>query len=104
MIRKPTEKEFRESVAVMALRETKRTAVKSGNGLGQALRVVARLWLYGTFWFAVLAAAIPAMLSGRFFGGFVLIVGAYVFQVVFQKVAAKTSTAGVHRLKYEPNR
>ena len=85
MIRKPTEKDFKAGVAVTALLETKRTAVESGNGLRQGVQGIARLWVYGMFWFAILTAAIPVLFSGSFFGALILIGVAYAFQLVFRK-------------------
>jgi uncharacterized membrane protein YphA (DoxX/SURF4 family) len=74
MIRKPTEKDFKESTAVTVARESKRTAVEASIGIGRGFQSVARMWAKGIYWFAILATAIPAILSGRIEGGLFLIV------------------------------
>ena len=85
MIRKPTERDFKEGTAVHVLRETKRTAVESRKGLGSGLRNVSRSYLYGIFWFGILTAAIPAILSGMVWQGLLFIAMFYGIQQGFRK-------------------
>jgi len=85
MIRKPTEKDFQEGVAISALRETKRVATASGEGVTRGFQGIARVYLYGMFWFGVLATVVPAMVSGHFFAGLIFLGFAYGLQQLLRK-------------------
>jgi hypothetical protein len=80
MIRKPTEVDFKEGTAVTVLRETKRAAVESGNGVRSGVQSVSRAYLYCVFWFGILATAIPAIFSGKVWQGLLFIGGFYGLQ------------------------
>lgn len=85
MIRKPTERDFKEGAAVHVLRETKRTAVESRKGVGSGLRNVSRSYLYGIFWLGILTTAVPAILSGMVWQGLLFIAMFYGIQQGFRK-------------------
>lgn len=65
MIRKPTEKDFRESLTVTVLRETKRTAIETRNGAGHGFRAIVRFWIYVGCCFSVGITALGHMANGR---------------------------------------
>lgn len=85
MIRKPTEQDFREGNAVNVLRESKRAAVASRDGVGRGFRNVTRGYAYGVFWFGILTTAIPAMFEGHFITGPLFIAAAYGVQQLVRK-------------------
>lgn len=60
MIRKPDARDFRESLAVTAIRDTRSLAVEGARGVGQGARSVVKWWLIGTFGFGFTMSALMA--------------------------------------------
>ena len=65
MIRKPTEKDFREGAAVTALRETRKVAIEGSKGIGQGARKVLHTYLMIIFGFGLLMSLLPYLAGNR---------------------------------------
>jgi|GEM_PF-4484460 len=73
MIRKPTEKDFREGATVAVLRETGRVAVATRDGARKGAQALA--WLYVRFilWVGVVGSTITALAQGSVIGALMLV-------------------------------
>lgn len=90
MIRKPTEKDFREGTAITVLRGTGRTAVETRKGLGRGLGGIARLWLYGVFWFGAVTTALTGMANGHILQALVFLAILYGLQQLLRLAFKKS--------------
>lgn len=99
MIRKPTEKDFREGTTVAVLRETGRVAVATRDGARKGAQALA--WLYVRFilWVGVVGSAIAALAQGSVIGALMLVgLALGIQQVLRKKDQARLDIAVSHQL------